>query len=40
VKTGGEARRQEARNAELRTKTKAEFKQRRQAARDRKKAKP
>jgi putative FmdB family regulatory protein len=40
VKTPGDARRQEAKNAELRTKTKAEFKRRRQAARDARKAKP
>jgi len=37
VKTPGAARQQEARNAELRTKTKADFKQRRQAAREAKK---
>jgi putative FmdB family regulatory protein len=40
VKAPGEARRQEARNAELRTKTKADFKRRRQAARDAAKRKP
>jgi putative FmdB family regulatory protein len=33
VKTGGAAKRQEARNAELRSETKANFKQRRKAAR-------
>ena len=40
VKTGGNARRQEAKNAQLRTKTKADFKKRRQAARDARKTKP
>jgi putative FmdB family regulatory protein len=40
VKTPGAARQQEARNAELRTKTKADFKKRRQAARDARKRKP
>lgn len=40
VKTPGDARRQEARNAELRTKTKSDFKKRRQAAREARKAKP
>ncbi len=40
VQTPGSARRQETRNAELRTKTKAEFKQRRQAAREAKAKKP
>ena len=40
VKTPGETRKQEARNAQLRAKTKADFKQRRQAARDAKRAKP
>jgi putative FmdB family regulatory protein len=40
VKTPGAARRQEAKNAQLRTKTKADFKKRRQAARDSRKAKP
>ena len=33
VKTGGSLRRQEARNAELRSRTKSEFKERRAAAR-------
>jgi len=33
VKTGGALRRQEARNAELRSRTKSEFKERRAAAR-------
>ena len=36
----GSAKRQEARNAELRTKTKADFKQRRAAARKAKAKKP
>jgi putative FmdB family regulatory protein len=34
VKSPGEARRQEARNAELKKRTKADFKRRRKAARD------
>lgn len=34
VKSPGEARKQEARNAELKRRTKADFKRRRQAARD------
>ena len=34
VKPGGEARRQERRNAELRSRTKADFKARRKRARD------
>jgi putative FmdB family regulatory protein len=37
VHSPGSARRQEGRNAELRAKTKADFKQRRQAAREAKK---
>jgi len=40
VKTPGGARRQEAKNAELRTKTKADFKKRRQAAREARGRKP
>jgi putative FmdB family regulatory protein len=40
VHTPGSARRQEARNAQLRTKTKADFKARRQAARTARKPKP
>ena len=40
VKTPGEARRQEARNTELRTKTKSDFKKRRQAAREAARSKP
>jgi putative FmdB family regulatory protein len=40
VKTPGAAKQQEARNAQLRAKTKADFKARRQAARNARKAKP
>jgi putative FmdB family regulatory protein len=40
VHTPGSAKRQEARNAQLRTQTKADFKQRRQAARAAKARKP
>jgi putative FmdB family regulatory protein len=40
VHTPGSAKRQEARNAQLRSKTKADFKQRRQAARAAKARKP